>query len=551
MSTLVSNQSKAIRIVTLTFYFSFLLLANCKKIEGELEIKVLTGTVIRTGSDYCIIRGEVIDLGGTMLDQHGFCYGESENPTIADTRSRLGNKNSTGQFTDSITGLNSNTTYYVRAYGTNETGTGYGEQVTFNTAGSKPSVTTASISNITRTSAQGGGIVTDDGGGEVTAKGICWSISPDPTIADNHTNDGTGTGGFTSVMNGLSCGNDYYVRAYATNSTGTAYGSQETFSTGTCVYTAPVVITSPVSAITDVSATSGGNVTSDGGDANTVSGVCWSTWHTPTTDHDHTSDGTGEGEFSSSLTGLEPSTTYYVRAYATNIEATSYGDTVSFTTLDEVVTDVDGNIYAVVKFGSQTWMAENLRTTKYNDGNPIAYATDNNRYIENYCWYNHDDSYAEIYGALYNAYIACSDSLCPVGWHIPDQGEWQTLNGYLSLFYGEGGSGYGVAKAMASTSGWDSYATEGTVGYDQAANNASGFNAQPAGLLFGGSGFTFKDMGRRTLWYTKGTLPIDYYTQVYLELGNYSSGFNTNGSSGYCEITPCYWPSFSIRCIKD
>ena len=205
MSTLIPIQRKTIHIVKLALTISILLVASCKKIEGELEIRVLTGAVTLVGNNYCLIQGEIVDLGGTVVDDHGFCYGETENPTISDTRSRLGNKNTTGVFSDSIAGLESNTTYYLRAYATNESGTGYGVQVTFKTTSSAPSVTTSAVSNITGTSAQGGGNVADDGGGEVTSKGICWSTSTEPTIADNHTTDGSGTGGFTSVITGLSC----------------------------------------------------------------------------------------------------------------------------------------------------------------------------------------------------------------------------------------------------------------------------------------------------------------------------------------------------------
>ena len=94
-----------------------------------------------------------------------------------------------------------------------------------------PTVTTTAISNIDKTTASGGGNVTADGGSTVTARGICWSTSQNPTISDSYTTDGTGTGSFTSVMTGLTGNTTYYVRAYATNSAGTAYGEQVSFTT--------------------------------------------------------------------------------------------------------------------------------------------------------------------------------------------------------------------------------------------------------------------------------------------------------------------------------
>ena len=96
-----------------------------------------------------------------------------------------------------------------------------------------PSITTAPIINITQTIATSGGNVTDNGGGIVTARGVCWDTTPNPTISDNNTtNDGTGTGSFTSSIAGLTENTIYYLRAYATNISGTAYGEELLFYTG-------------------------------------------------------------------------------------------------------------------------------------------------------------------------------------------------------------------------------------------------------------------------------------------------------------------------------
>lgn len=624
--------------------------ASCRKIEGEKKVKLVTGTVSGVSYSTCVITGEIVDLGGKVITEHGFCFSTEEDPTISGDRSRLGtisetasfsdtldqlssgttyyvrayaeaageayygdqktfstldagapvvttasvsgitgdgatcggnvsedrgstvsargvcwstsqdpvatgphtsDGQGTGEFVSQLTGLDCNTTYYIRAYATNQSGTSYGDQVTFTTSPCKPVVSTIEVSDVTGTSAGCGGNVTDNGGGEVTSKGVCWGTESGPTNTGPHTTDGSGTGSFTSVMEGLSCGTEYYVRAYATNQAGTSYGEERSFTTSVCIITAPAVVTLVVDSVTDVSATSGGNVTDDGGDQLTERGVCWSTWHTPTIDQNRTLDGMGAGSFHSQITGLDPSTTYYVRAYAKNSHSTSYGEIISFTTLDEVVVDVDGNVYAVVEILNQTWMAENLRTTRYNDGTSIPYATDNNRYVENYCWYNHDrETNGELYGALYSAPAASSEKLCPAGWHIPSYGEWQTLAGTLGILY-EGGSPTS-GQAMAATTGWDISTTAGSVGYDQASNNASGFNARPAGFLFGAPGFTFKDMGYRTMWYPKVDLPMNETESPYrAELKNSTVNFSMNTNTSWCEIIPCVWPSFSIRCVKD
>ena len=161
-------------------------------------------------------------------------------------------------------------------------------------------MTTTAITNITETTADSGGNVTDDGGDTVTARGVCWSTSESPTTADSKTTDGTGTGEFTSSITGLTAGTTYYVRAYATNAVGTSYGSQVSFTADS----APTVTTTAITNITETTADSGGNVTDDGGDTVTARGVCWSTSESPTTADSKTTDGTGTGEFTSSITGL-------------------------------------------------------------------------------------------------------------------------------------------------------------------------------------------------------------------------------------------------------
>jgi len=191
-------------------------------------------------------------------------------------------------------------------------------------------VTTAPVTNICQTTATSGGNVTSNGGADVTARGVCWSTSPSPTITSNHTSDGTGTGSFVSNITGLTAGTIYYVRAYATNSVGTSYGDQLTFTTTTILLA--TVTTNPVTNIKNNSATCGGNVTSDGGSGVTERGVCWNTSGNPTTGVSHTHNGSGTGTFTSYLTGLKRNTRYYVRAYATNANGTSYGNQQTFRT---------------------------------------------------------------------------------------------------------------------------------------------------------------------------------------------------------------------------
>ena len=277
--------------------------------------------------------GNVTHTGNATVTVRGVCWSISPNPTIEDTKTT--NSSGTGSFTSNMTGLEPNTTYYVRAYATNSVGTAYGEERMFTTiAITTPTVTTTAISNITVNSAQLGGNVTDNGNATVTARGVCWSATPNPTIDDEKTINGSGTGSFTSNITELEPNTTYYVRAYATNSVGTGYGEERMFTT--IAITIPTVTTSTISNITINSAQSGGNVTDNGNTTVTARGVCWSTTPNPTIDNSKTTNSSGTGSFTSSMTGLEPNTTYYVRAYATNSVGTAYGEEISFTTLVDV-----------------------------------------------------------------------------------------------------------------------------------------------------------------------------------------------------------------------
>lgn len=196
-----------------------------------------------------------------------------------------------------------------------------------------PTVVTKPVTNIMGTSATCGGEIIDDGGYYVTGRGVCWSTHRNPTIFDNYTTDGMDTGSYTSTMTGLSEHTVYYVRAFAINEKGTSYGTEYEFETteGGGVVIAPTVTTSNVTDITSTSAICGGVVANSGGADVTARGVCWSTTENPTISDAHTSDGTGTGTFTSSLTNLTPQTTYYIRAYATNEVGTAYGEQKIFT----------------------------------------------------------------------------------------------------------------------------------------------------------------------------------------------------------------------------
>jgi uncharacterized protein (TIGR02145 family) len=189
-----------------------------------------TIAVINIAADSARSGGNITNDGGSSVFDRGICWSTTSNPTIADYSLYIGT--GTGSFTDRITGLTESTTYHVRAFATNSVGTAYGNELTFTTnAISLPALTTVSITDISASSATSGGNITSDGGASVLDRGVCWSTLANPTTADYTTSDGTGIGGFISNITGLTDGTLYHVRAYATNSKGTAYGNELTFTT--------------------------------------------------------------------------------------------------------------------------------------------------------------------------------------------------------------------------------------------------------------------------------------------------------------------------------
>ena len=302
---------------------------------------VTTQAVTAIGTTTATGNGDITALGSSNATAYGVCWNTAGTPTIGDSFTDEGAASSApGAFTSSMTGLSSGTTYYVRAYVTDAAGTIYGNQVSFTTTGQAPTVTTQAVTAIGTTMADGNGNITDLGAPNPTAHGVCWSTSVNPTTADSKTDKGaaSATGAFASHMTGLSPGVTYYVRAYATNTTGTAYGTQVSF---TARSSAPTVTTQAVTAITKTTATGNGNITYLGTTTPTAYGVCWNTTGVPSIHDDKTDEvppAPGTGAFTSSITGLRPGTDYYVRAYATNTTGTSYGSEVSFISTGKLAT---------------------------------------------------------------------------------------------------------------------------------------------------------------------------------------------------------------------
>ena len=240
-------------------------------------------------------------------------------------------------------------------------------------------------------------------------------------------------------------------------------------------------------------------------------GICWSSVQTePTIASYHVACGSETGSFSGNLTGLTPNTVYYVRAYATNSIGTNYGNVMTFTTFENEtlknqrcttapsVTDYDGNVYNTVQIGNQCWMRENLRTTHYSTGGSITYKSDRSAsYDAPYCYAPGQKIYnVPIYGYLYNWYAATNNNatgnnvqgVCPNGWHLPTETEWNAL---LTSVKGNkdcrcNNIDNNIAKSLSSTLGWKTSSTICSPGYvnnNSSFNNKSGFSALPGGVF--------------------------------------------------------------------
>ena len=314
----------------------------------------------------------------------------------------------------------------------------------------------------------------------------------------------------------------------AQDAKGIYYGQEKTFKT--LAVSLPEITTTSISIITENSAQSGGNITDDGGASVTARGVCWSTSQNPTLSGSHTIDGNGTGSFTSNLTGLTPNMTYYVRAYATNSAGTAYGNEISFTTKG-LVTDIDGNVYYTVTIGSQVWMAENLKTTKHNDGTAIPLVTDptqwGNLTTPGYCWNNNDETtYKNTYGALYNWYTVNTGKLCPAGWHVPTDAEWTQLIDYLG--------GENIAGGKLKETGTTHWLSPNT-----GATNETGFTALPGGWR--NEDGTFHSIENYGQWGRS----TEYLTMWAWFRGMYS------GFSNVDRHTLPRRDAFSVRCVKD
>lgn len=441
---------------------------------GAVAPSVTTTPASDVTTNSAATGGNVTSTGGAAVTERGIVFSTAPNPTI-ETGISTSSGSGTGSFDVELSGLSQDTTYYVRAYALNTSGTGYGEQVSFTTqaitatpifnnvpvtdlagatgstvyyvisvpaglelltfqisggtgdcdlyirqadfptltewdyrpyeggndetveiedpesgtyfimlrgyeafsgvtllayhdavGAAPPSVTTSSVTGVTSNSATAGGNVIADGGASVTERGVVYATQPNPTMeSGTKVISGSGTGSFTASLSGLAASTTHYVRAYAINSAGTAYGTQVSFVTEAPPVEVPVVTTSLAGDVTSNSATAGGEVTADGGAAVTERGVVYATQPNPTIESGtKVTSGSGTGSFTADLSGLAAATVHYVRAYAINSAGTAYGTQVTFESLSLPLGDsLNGVGLTWSVSGSAPWRGQNTVTS--------------------------------------------------------------------------------------------------------------------------------------------------------------------------------------------
>jgi uncharacterized protein (TIGR02145 family) len=520
------------------FLTSLILTVNsCKKAELPV-ISTLGASEITANS--ATSGGNITSDGGELVILRGIVWSKTQNPTLDSHEGITIDSEDMGTFESTLTGLSDNSVYYVKAYAVNNVGTAYGNQVSFNTKSiNLPVLTSSQITNITLTSAKSGGIVSDDGGGEIYSKGVCWATSPNPTINDDKTNEGTGSGTFVSNLTGLQPGVTYYLRAYAVNKAGTSYGNEIIFAAKAAL---PELATYPISSISEDYAKLGGCIVSDGGATVSERGVCWGTSPNPTIFESYSSDGLGTGSFSSTMTGLLSGTIYYVRTYATNSEGIAYGNELTFVTY---IHDNQGHVYKTIIIGTQIWMAENLQTARYNNSDLIETTVSFFDVVlkeptAKYQWTDvpeqESDFYLSYHGRLYTWYsITDNRKVCPTNWHIPSDAEWTTLIDFL----GRAGMAGDKLKEICNGINWRCIPFGGA----NTATNETGFTARGGGKHVNSGGHAETNrLGEEGNWWssTESSSTNAWYRYMSWESPSEVMRYESEKMKG-----------FSVRCVKN
>lgn len=324
------------------------------------------------------------------------------------------------------------------------------------------------------------------------------------------------------------------------------------------------VTTDPVTYITRTGVSIAGSLLNESADTVIAYGFCWSARPQPTYADNRIvpqymmSGNSVKGTFKWWINGLTPGTTYYLRAYAITERNKFYGNEESFTTKPATgvitfnpdltyysVTDIDGNSYKTIRIGTQEWMAENLKTTRFNDGTAIPLVTDDSKWIKlstpGYCWFINDENFKNIYGGYYNWFVVGTGKLCPAGWHVPIEDDWTKFKLLLGMT-----SDQIKSEVPEESDAGNKIKETGTVNWPEgsvAASNETGFTAVPGGSRYDELTFgpLFGD-GSAGWWSSTITSHTGYVYSHWV-----------SGDRGWFYRTYNMYPKcgLNVRCIKD
>lgn len=538
-------------------------LSGCQKkvpVLATISLKNITATTAESG-------GKIIHSGRSKIISCGVCVDTADNPATAGRKEA--DSVTKEQFVATIRGLLPNTTYYIRAYAVNVAGTGYGDLLSFTTPGSVPVLKTTKITDISINSAKSGGVIYSDGGSHISNSGtgygkvisfatpgslpkaitlgasglstsgasIMASVNAGflPTeasfeygenekygqIATLSSSQITGKTDTTIVANlsVLKPGTKYHFRVKATNALGTAYGKDSTF---------VILMTPALSGFLPITKNY----------SDTSFFIAPPLSNSPGT-FTYTSSNPNIAKIIDGkvlITGSGTCTITASQAPAGLFESGSISTIFSMN-----LVDIDSNIYHTVAIGNQDWMKENLKVTRYRNGDTIPNVIDYSKWISlalgAFSWVNNDTvNLNNRFGALYNWYAtADSRKICPTGWHVPSDAEWQVMERSLGMTFTEAEGtmlrGHNQGPLLKDTTGWIKNGT-GT--------NSSGFSAIPAGLRDASTG-DFYNIGADACWWTSTEEDENqaWFRNMYFDF------------KSIYRIPVSKKNGFSVRCVRD